>query len=148
MEHPRLARELGTTQTHVSQVWRKAGLLPHRLRRYMASNDPDFEAKAADVIGLYLNPPVNAAVFSVDEKSAIQALDRLDPVLPLPSPLSAELAGAMFRFISSPKCWVHFSASVQPTSCLPKPCYKSRSTRERVVRSFSASLSRLLDSFV
>ena len=46
-----LARELGTTQTHVSQVWRKAGLQPHRLRRYMASNDPDFEAKAADVIG-------------------------------------------------------------------------------------------------
>ncbi len=58
----------------VSQVWRKAGLQPHRLRPYMASNDPDFEAKAADVIGLYLNPPVNAAVFSVDEKSAIQAL--------------------------------------------------------------------------
>ncbi len=51
-----LARELGMTQTHVSQVWRKAGLQPHRLRRYMASNDPDFEAKAADVIGLYLNP--------------------------------------------------------------------------------------------
>ena len=74
-----LARELGTTDA-VSQVWRKAGLQPHRLRRYMASNDPDFEAKAADVIGLYLNPPVNAAVFSVDEKSAIQALDRLDPV--------------------------------------------------------------------
>ena len=47
-----LAKELGTTQTHVSQVWRKTGLQPHRLRRYMASNDPDFEAKAADVIGL------------------------------------------------------------------------------------------------
>src|SRR6267142_2810796 len=87
-----LARELGTTQTHVSQVWRKAGLQPHRLRRYMASNDPDFEAKAADVIGLYLNPPVNAAVFCVDEKSAIQALDRLDPVLPL-SPGRAERHG-------------------------------------------------------
>ena len=87
-----LARELGTTQTHLSQVWRKAGLQPHRLRRYMASNDPDFEAKAADVIGLYLNPPVNAAVFSVDEKSAIQALDRLDPILPL-SPGRAERHG-------------------------------------------------------
>jgi transposase len=87
-----LARELGTTQTHVAQVWRKAGLQPHRLRRYLASNDPDFEAKAADVIGLYLNQPVNAAVFSVDEKSAIQALDRLDPVLPL-SPGRAERHG-------------------------------------------------------
>ncbi len=49
----------------------------------MASNDPDFETKAADIIGLYLNPPQHAAVFCVDEKSAIQALDRLDPVLPL-----------------------------------------------------------------
>jgi hypothetical protein len=49
----------------------------------MAIDDPDFEAKAADIIGLYLNPPQHPAVFCVDEKSAIQALDRLDPVLPL-----------------------------------------------------------------
>jgi len=47
------------------------------------SNDPEFESKAADIIGLYLDPPQHAAVFSVDEKTAIQALDRLDPVLPL-----------------------------------------------------------------
>jgi hypothetical protein len=58
----------------------------------MASNDPDFEAKAADIIGLYLNPPQHAAVFCVDEKTAIQALDRLDPVLPL-SPGRAERHG-------------------------------------------------------
>ena len=58
----------------------------------MASDDPQFEEKAADVIGLYLNPPEHAAVFSVDEKSAIQALDRLDPVLPL-SPGRAERHG-------------------------------------------------------
>ena len=58
----------------------------------MASDDPDFEAKAADIIGLYLNPPQHAAVFCVDEKTAIQALDRLDPVLPL-SPGRAERHG-------------------------------------------------------
>jgi transposase len=58
----------------------------------MESNDPYFESKAAEVIGLYLKPPVNAAVFCVDEKSAIQALDRLDPVLPL-SPGRAERHG-------------------------------------------------------
>jgi len=58
----------------------------------MASDDPDFEAKAADVIGLYLNPPQHAAVFAVDEKTAIQALDRLDPILPL-SPGRAERHG-------------------------------------------------------
>src|SRR5215472_10429449 len=88
----KLAAELGTNHTRVARVLAKAGLQPHRLRRYMASNDPDFETKAADIIGLYLKPPVNAAVFCVDEKSAIQALDRLDPVLPL-SPGRAERHG-------------------------------------------------------
>jgi hypothetical protein len=58
----------------------------------MASTDPEFEEKAADIIGLYLKSPLNAAVFCVDEKSAIQALDRLDPVLPL-SPGRAERHG-------------------------------------------------------
>ena len=58
----------------------------------MVSNDPQFEETAADIIGLYMNPPQHAAVFCVDEKSAIQALDRLDPVLPL-SPVRAERHG-------------------------------------------------------
>jgi transposase len=58
----------------------------------MASDDPEFERKAADILGLYLHPPQHAAVFSVDEKSAIQALDRLDPVLPM-SPGRAERHG-------------------------------------------------------
>src|SRR5215471_17182863 len=58
----------------------------------MASNDPDFECKAADIIGLYMKPPQHAAVFCVDEKTAIQALDRLDPMLPL-SPGRAEQHG-------------------------------------------------------
>ena len=79
----RLAAALGTNQMTVSRVWARHGLQPHRLRRYMLSEDPDFEQKAADIIGLYLNPPDHAAVFCVDEKTAIQALDRLDPVLPL-----------------------------------------------------------------
>jgi hypothetical protein len=59
----------------VARVWKHHGLQPHRLRHHMASDDPEFEAKAADIIGLYLQPPVNAAVFCVDEKTAIQALD-------------------------------------------------------------------------
>ena len=77
----RLARKLGLGHMSVARIWRRHGLLPHRLRHFMASNDPAFEAKAADIIGLYLAPPAHAAVFCVDEKSAIQALDRLDPVL-------------------------------------------------------------------
>ena len=62
----------------------------------MVSNDPDFETKAADVIGLYLNPPAHAAVFCVDEKTAIQALDRKDRMLPL-SPGRAESHGFEYR---------------------------------------------------
>jgi len=88
----RLAKHLGVSHTTVHRVWRQFGIQPHRLRRYMVSDDPQFEEKAADVIGLYLNPPEHAAVFAVDEKSAIQALDRLDPVLPL-SPGRAERHG-------------------------------------------------------
>jgi hypothetical protein len=76
----------------VHRVWQEAGLKPHRLERYMTSDDPEFETKAADILGLYLRPPQHAAVFCVDEKTAIQALDRLDPVLPL-SPGRAERHG-------------------------------------------------------
>src|SRR6202048_3043402 len=88
----KLAQALGINHMMVARVWRRAGLKPHRLERYRASDDPDFERKAADVIGLYVNPPQHAAVFCVDEKTAIQALDRLDPVLPL-SPGRAERHG-------------------------------------------------------
>ncbi|MDH4289390.1 MAG: helix-turn-helix domain-containing protein, partial [Aquincola sp.] len=71
----KLAAELGGDISHmtVARIWAKHGIKPHRLEGYLAPNDPDFEAKAADVIGLYLNPPQHAAVFSVDEKTAIQA---------------------------------------------------------------------------
>jgi transposase len=88
----KLAAHLGVSHMRVARVWAKHGLKPHRLDRYLASNDPDFEKQAADIIGLYLNPPQHAAVFCVDEKTAIQALDRKDPVLPL-SPGRAERHG-------------------------------------------------------
>jgi len=89
----KLAEELGdVSHMRVARVWAKHRLKPHRLGRYLASNDPQFESKAADIIGLYINPPQHAAVFSVDEKTAIQALDRKDPVLPL-SPGRAERHG-------------------------------------------------------
>lgn len=92
----RMARRIGVSHATVHRVWQRAGLQPHRLERYLTSTDPDFERKAADVIGLYLQPPANAVVFSVDEKSHIQALDRLDPVLPL-SPGRAERHGFEYR---------------------------------------------------
>jgi transposase len=80
----------------VQRIWRKHGVRPHRLERHMISNDPNFETKAADVIGLYLNPPAHAAVFCVDEKTAIQALDGKDRMLPL-SPGRAESHGFEYK---------------------------------------------------
>lgn len=88
----RLAARVGVSNTTVLQIWRRAGLQPHRLDRYLTSPDPEFETKAAEVIGLYLKPPEHAVVLCIDEKTAIQALDRLDPVLPL-SPGRAERHG-------------------------------------------------------
>src|SRR5215211_7627303 len=88
----KLGRLLTISHNLVAKAWQRAGLQPHRFERYMQSDDPDFERKAADVIGLYVNPADHAAVFAVDEKTAIQALDRLDPVLPL-SPGRAERHG-------------------------------------------------------
>lgn len=80
----KLAAELGDVSVStVQRIWRKHNIRAHRLECHMISNDPAFETKAADVIGLYLNPPAHAAVFCVDEKTAIQALDRKDRMLPL-----------------------------------------------------------------
>jgi transposase len=79
----RLARRVGVSHSTVMRVWHKAGWQPHRLQRYMASSDPDFEVKAKAILGLYLHPPENAVVVCVDEKTAIQALDRTQPGLPM-----------------------------------------------------------------
>src|SRR5579863_10318207 len=92
----KLAQHLGISHMMVARVWQRAGLKPHRIERYMASDDPYFETKAADIIGLYVKPPQHAAVFCVDEKTAIQARDRLDPVLPL-SPGRMERHGFEYR---------------------------------------------------
>jgi transposase len=93
----KLAAELGDVSfSAVQRIWRKHNVRPHRVERHMVSNDPDFETKAADVIGLYLNPPAHAVVFCVDEKTAIQALDRKDRMLPL-SPGRAESHGFEYK---------------------------------------------------
>ncbi len=80
----KLAKEFRISHVTVTQIWKRAGLKPHRIKRYMASNDPDFETKAADIIGLYLKPPKHAAIFSLDEKTAIQARPTGSGVAPLP----------------------------------------------------------------
>lgn len=78
-----LAREMGISHSLVHRVWREVGLKPHLFKTFKISNDPNFEDKLTDVVGLYMSPPENAVVFCVDEKSSIQALDRTQPGLPI-----------------------------------------------------------------
>ena len=78
-----LAEELGVSQSMVHRVWKANGLKPHLVKTFKISNDPHFEEKLRDVVGLYLSPPENALVLSADEKTSIQALDRTQPGLPL-----------------------------------------------------------------
>jgi transposase len=78
-----LAAHLQVSRTIVHRVWQRHDVQPHRVERFKLSNDPLFEAKVRDIVGLYLNPPDRALVLCVDEKSQIQALDRTAPILPL-----------------------------------------------------------------
>ena len=124
----RLAKKLGVNHMLVARAWARAGLRPQRMKRYMASNDPAFEEKAADIIGLYINPPQHAAVFCLDEKTAIQALDRLDPVLPL-SPGRLERHG--FEYFRHGTLSLYAALDVKTGRVLGHPA--ARSTSEEFV---------------
>src|SRR5512135_780495 len=78
-----LAAVAGVSKDTVGRIWNDHGLKPWRVDTFKISNDPDFEAKLVDVVGLYLNPPARAVVFCFDEKTQCQALDRTQPSLPM-----------------------------------------------------------------
>jgi transposase len=78
-----LARKTGVSHTTVHRLWQAHALKPHRVSTFKFTTDPQAEAKIYDVVGLYLNPPTNAVVVSLDEKTQIQALSRTQPLLPL-----------------------------------------------------------------
>ena len=78
-----LAAKHGISHTTVGEIWRAFGLKPWRQDSFKVSPDPDLVEKIRDLVGLYMNPPVAAAVFAIDEKPQIQALDRTAPTLPM-----------------------------------------------------------------
>jgi transposase len=78
-----MARAVGLSHMAISRIWHAFGLQPHRSETFKLSNDPLLIEKVRDIVGLYLNPPAHAAVFCVDEKPQIQALDRTQPLLPM-----------------------------------------------------------------
>src|SRR5438876_1209115 len=78
-----LARRVGLSYVMVHRIWQAHRLQPHRVETFKFTTDPAAEAKIRDIVGLYLDPPVNAAVLCLDEKTQIQALNRTQPLLPL-----------------------------------------------------------------
>ncbi len=78
-----MAAHVGLSHATIGRIWRTFGLKPHVTRSFKISDDPQFIDKVRDVVGLYMNPPDHAVVFSFDEKSQIQALERAQPILPM-----------------------------------------------------------------
>jgi len=78
-----MAANAGMSHTTIGRIWRTFGLKPHVTESFKISPDPQLIEKVRDVVGLYMNPPTNAVVFSFDEKSQIQALERAQPILPM-----------------------------------------------------------------
>jgi putative transposase len=78
-----IAAETGVSKSTAHRIWQAFGLQPHRQKHFKLSSDPFFVEKVRDIVGLYLNPPENAVVLCVDEKSGIQALERTQPILPM-----------------------------------------------------------------
>ena len=78
-----MAKAVGISLTSVQRIWQAHKLQPHRARTFKRSRDPEFAAKLTDIVGLYMDPPTQAVVLSIDEKSQIQALDRTQPGLPI-----------------------------------------------------------------
>src|SRR5450631_1509215 len=79
----KMAAKAGMSHTMIGRIWRTFGLKPHITQSFKLSPDPQLVDKIRDVVGLYMNPPHNAVVFAVDEKSQIQALQRAQPILPM-----------------------------------------------------------------
>ncbi|AMJ50122.1 Transposase [Cereibacter sphaeroides] len=86
-----MAAAVGISPSSVGRIWAEAGLKPHLTKGFKVSNDPMFEEKVTEIVGLYLDPPDRAVVLCVDEKSQIQALDRTQPFVGLRGPTGATL---------------------------------------------------------
>jgi transposase len=111
----RLAKEVGASQSTVSRVWRKFGIQPPSWPVCPLGDDPVFQEKAADIVGLYIRPSLHAAAFSVEEKSAIQALDLLDSIFPI-SPGCAGGALSLYSAMNSQAEEVLVPTSARRTS--------------------------------
>src|ERR687891_871273 len=130
-----LAKHLGISDATVAKAWRDYGIAPWRSESFRFSTDPELVAKVVDVVGLYLAPPENAVVLSIDEKSQIQALERSAPILPLQPGLAERRSHDYIRH-APPRC--------SPRWRSPPERSPLRSSRGTGTRSFWPSSSRSL----
>lgn len=117
-----MAAKVGVSPAQVQRIWAARGLKPHLVDTFKLSNDPRFEEKLIDVVGLYLNPPEKAIVLCMDEKSSIQALDRTQPSLPMTKG-RAETMTHDYKRNGTTTLFAALDVATEKVigSCLPKP---------------------------
>jgi transposase len=98
-----MAQAVGLSQSAIVRVWNAFGLKPHKSETFKLSTDPYFVEKVRDVVGLYMSPPENAIVLSIDEKSQVQALDRTQPLLPM-APAKPNGGRPIMSATGQPRC--------------------------------------------
>src|SRR3954449_12514915 len=128
-----LARHLRIGDYSVAAIWREAGIQPWRAESFRFSTDPELEAKVVDVVGLYLDPPDNAVVLCVDEKSQIQALDRTAPVLPTQPHLIEKRSHDYVRQLDQDGTTTLFAALEIATGKVPSRCQNRHRHEEFLV---------------
>jgi len=141
-----LARRFGIGKDAVARIWADHNLQPWRVKTFKISTDPDFERKLVDVVGLYLDPPERAAVFSFDEKTQVQALDRTQPSLPMRPGRAGTMTHDYRRHGT-----VDLFAALNVTTGEVLTDYRTRHTAEDVLRFFKridASVERRLEIHV
>ena len=121
-----LGKELGVSFATVARIWRDWDLQPWRIETFKFSTDPELDAKVRDVVGLYMNPPENAIVVCIDEKTQIQALDRTAPILPLRPGLPARQTHDYLRHGTTSL----FAALEVATGKVTDACYERHTNAE------------------
>ena len=121
-----LAKRIGVSHNEIASIWRNWGIQPHRTESFKFSTDPELESKITDIVGLYMDPPENAIVLCVDEKSQVQALERSQPMLPVMPGLAERRAYDYLRHGTTSL----FAALEVATGRLTDQCHSRHTNRE------------------
>lgn len=121
-----LAKRIGVSHNEIASIWRNWGVQPHRTESFKFSTDPELEVKITNIVGLYMDPPENAIVLCVDEKSQVQALERSKPMLPVMPGLAERRAHDYLRHGTTSL----FAALEIATGRVTDQCYRKHTNQE------------------